>query len=258
MRKRREGMKRRWFLAVSLALMLGLGILVGCSPDSTLQGGIEGINISNQQQGIWITGQGKVTAVPDIITLSLGVESQGVSVAMAQSQAAEAMDKVMTALTDNGVAEKDIQTQYFSIRKVSRWDREKEEEVVIGYQVTNTVTAKIRDIDKAGSIIDRVALAGGDLTRINNVGFSIDDPSDYYVEAREMAMADAKDKANRLAELADVTLDKPIFISESSWTPPITRDVMAMAEAPTPAPATPITPGEMEISLNVQVVYAIH
>ena len=251
-------MKRKWFLAASLALVLAIGGLVGCGPGTTLQGGIEGINISNQQQGIWVTGQGKVTAVPDIITLSVGVESQEASVAMAQSRAAEAMGRVMTALTDNGVAEKDIQTQYFSIRKVTRWDQEKEEEVVIGYRVTNTVTAKIRDIDKAGSIIDAVALAGGDLTRINNIGFSIDDPSDYYEEARELAMADAKDKANRLAELADVTLDKPIYISESSWTPPITRDVMVAAGAPAPAPATPITPGEMEISLSVQVVYAIH
>lgn len=251
-------MKRKWVLAASLALMLAIGALVGCGPGTTVQGGIEGINISNQQQGIWVTGQGKVTAVPDIITLSVGVESQEASVAMAQSRAAEAMGRVMTALTDNGVAEKDIQTQYFSIRQVTRWDREKEEEVVIGYRVTNTVTAKIRDIDKAGGIIDAVALAGGDLTRINNIGFSIDDPSGYYEEARELAMADAKDKANRLAELADVTLDKPIYITESSWTPPITRDVMAMAEAPAPAPATPITPGEMEISLNVQVVYAIH
>jgi hypothetical protein len=249
-------MKRKWFLAASLALVLAIGGLVGCGPGTTLQGGIEGINISNQQQGIWVTGQGKVTAVPDIITLSVGVESQEASVAMAQSRATEAMGRVMTALTDNGVAEKDIQTQYFSIRKVTRWDQEKEEEVVIGYRVTNTVTAKIRDIDKAGSIIDAVALAGGDLTRINNIGFSIDDPSDYYEEARELAMADAKDKANRLAELADVTLDKPIYISESSWTPPITRDVMAAAGGP--APATPITPGEMEISLSVQVVYAIH
>jgi hypothetical protein len=249
-------MKRKWFLAASLALVLAIGGLVGCGPGTTLQGGIEGINISNQQQGIWVTGQGKVTAVPDIITLSVGVESQEASVAMAQSRAAEAMGRVMTALTDNGVAEKDIQTQYFSIRKVTRWDQEKEEEVVIGYRVTNTVTAKIRDIDKAGSIIDAVALAGGDLTRINNIGFSIDDPSDYYEEARELAMADAKDKANRLAELADVTLDKPIYISESSWTPPITRDVMVVAGGL--APATPITPGEMEISLSVQVVYAIH
>jgi hypothetical protein len=249
-------MKRKWFLAASLALVLAIGGLVGCGPGTTLQGGIEGINIRNQQQGIWVTGQGKVTAVPDIITLSVGVESQEASVAMAQSRATEAMGRVMTALTDNGVAEKDIQTQYFSIRKVTRWDQEKEEEVVIGYRVTNTVTAKIRDIDKAGSIIDAVALAGGDLTRINNIGFSIDDPSDYYEEARELAMADAKDKANRLAELADVTLDKPIYISESSWTPPITRDVKVAAGAP--APATPITPGEMEISLSVQVVYAIH
>jgi len=251
-------MKKKWFLAASLVLILAIGGLVGCGPGATVQGGIEGLNISNQQQGLWVNGQGKVTAIPDIVTLSVGVESQETSVAVAQSRAAEAMFGIMTALTDNGIAEKDIQTQHFSIRRVTRWDREKEVEVVTGYRVTNTVTAKIRDIDKAGSIIDAVALAGGDLTRINNIGFSIDDPSDYYKEARELAMADAKDKATRLAELADVTLDKPIFITESSQAPPITRDVMAMAEAPVPAPMTPISSGEMEIRLSVQVVYAIH
>jgi len=249
-------MKRSWFLAVSLALGLAIVGLAGCGPGSTVLGDIEGINISSQQEGIWVTGQGKVTAVPDIVALRLGVEAQEASVAEAQTQAAEAMDKVTEALTDNGVAEKDIQTQYYSISKVTKWDREKEEETVIGYRVTHTVTVKIRDIDKAGAIIDAVAEAGGDLTRINSIGFAIDDPSAYYEEAREKAMADAKAKAEQLAELADVTLGKPTYISESTYFPPITRG--AVYEEAVPAPAeTTISPGEMEISLTVQVGYAI-
>ena len=70
--------------------------------------------------------------------------------AEAQTKASEAMNKVMTALTDSGVAEKDIQTQYFNIRQRTKWDRETDEETVVGYQVTNMVVAKIRDIDKVG------------------------------------------------------------------------------------------------------------
>ena len=249
-------MKKNWLLAVSLALVLAIVGLTGCSPGDTVQGEIEGININSQQQGIWVTGQGKVTAVPDIVTLRLGIEAQEASVAEAQTLAVEAMNEVMAALTDNGVAEKDIQTQYFSIRQITRWERDKEQEVVIGYRVTNKVTAKIRDINKVGSIIDAVAEAGGDLTRIDSISFSVDDPSPYYEEARPKAMADAKAKAEQLAELAGVTLGKPTYISEGISYPVYPRGVVVVEEAMAPA-STPISPGETEISLTVQVVYAI-
>ncbi len=163
--------KKSWLVGISLALVLAIVGLAGCSPGNTVLGEI---NISSQQEGIWVSGRGEVTVTPDIATLRLGIAAQEATVAEAQTRAVEAMDRVMAALTDNGVAEKDIQTQYFSIRQVTKWDREKEEEIVIGYRVTNMVTAKIRDIDKAGTIIDAVAEAGGDLTRIDSIGFSVD------------------------------------------------------------------------------------
>ena len=245
---RRLKVKKNWLLGISLALVLAIVGLCGCATSGQ-------VNLVNQQEGIHVTGEGDVMAAPDIATLRLGIEAQAETVAEAQSQASEAMTKVMAALIDNGVAEKDIQTQYFSIRQVTKWDRETEEEVVVGYRVTNTVTAKIRDIDKAGAIIDAVAEAGGDLTRITGISFSVDDPSAYYEEAREKAMADAEAKAEQLAELAGVTLGKPTYISEGISYPIYPRDYMyEMAGA---APETPISPGEMEISLTVQVVYAI-
>ncbi len=248
-------MKKNWLLAVGLVLILASVGLVGCEQSSAALGEITELNLSSQQQGIWVTGQGKVTAVPDIATLRLGIETEEASVAEAQAQADEAMNEVMTALTRNGVAKKDIQTQQFSIRKVTRWDRTKEEEVVVGYRVTNMVTAKIRDIEKTGTIIDAVAEAGGDLTRIDSINFSVEDPTDYYEEAREEAMADAKAKARQLADLAGVTLGKPTYISESTYVPPITRGVIY--EETLAAPETAISPGELEINLNLQVAYAI-
>jgi len=248
--------KKNWLLAISLALVLAIVGLAGCSPGNTAPVEIEGLNISNQQEGIWVSGRGVVTVTPDIATLRLGVEAQAATVAIAQSQATEAMDEVMAALTDNGVAKKDIQTQYFSIRQVTKWDREKEEEVVIGYRVTNKVTAKIREIDKAGTIIDAVAAAGGDLTRIDSIGFSVDDPSAYYEEAREEAMADAEAKAEQLAELVGGRLGKATYISESTQIPPPIYRQDIYVEA-VPAAETPISPGEMEISLTVQVAYAL-
>ena len=252
-------MKKVWLLAIGLALVMAVVGLSGCSQGST--SGVPSnlrVNLNSQQEGIWVSGQGKVTAVPDIATLRLGIEAQEASVAEAQTRAAEAMDKVMTALTDSGVAEKDIQTQYFSIRQVTKWDRVKEEETVVGYRVTNMVTAKIRDIDKAGSIIDAVVEAGGDLTRIDSISFSVDDPSAYYEEAREKAMAEAKAKAKQLAELAGVRLGKPTYILEGAHVLPIYPRMEYEMAAPAPVPAeTPISPGETEISLSLQVVYAI-
>jgi uncharacterized protein YggE len=262
-------MKKKWLWAIGLAaVVIPIVALSGCYAGIPSPGGPGWANVPSslqvdlgQQQGIWVTGEGKVTAVPDVATLRLGIEAQEATVAEAQTQASEAMGRVMTALEDSGVAEKDIQTQYFSIYKVTRWDETKNQEIVIGYRVTNMVTAKIRDIDNAGLIIDAVVTAGGDLTRIDSINFSIDDPSVYLGEARQKAMADVKAKAEQLASLAGVRLGKPTYISESSYLPsPIyPRVVYEMppgAAAPAPV-APPISPGEMEISLTVQIAYAI-
>jgi len=256
-------MKKKRLLVISLALVLAVVSLSGCgfsSPDisSGSSGSTPAVNLSSQQQGIWVSGTGKVSVAPDIATLRLGIEAQETSVAVAQSEAAAAMDKVMAALTENGVAKKDIQTQYFNIRRVTKWDNNREEEVVIGYRVTNMVTAKIREMDRVGEIIDDIALAGGDLIRIDNIGFSVEDPSAYYEEVREKAVVDAKTKAEQLADFAGVKLGRATYISEGTVMPPVIyrQDFYAKAEV-APAMETPISPGELEISLNVQIAYAI-
>jgi uncharacterized protein YggE len=246
-------MKKYWLAAVGLVLVLAVVGFSGCGSSPTTIGTVD---INSQQTGIWVSGEGKVTVTPDIATLSLGIEAQAATVAEAQAQAATAMSAVMTALTDNGVADKDIQTQYFSIYQVTRWDDNKNEEIVIGYRVTNIVTAKIRDVEKAGPIIDAVAAAGGDYTRINNISFSVDDPTPYYVEARQKAMTDAKAKAEQLADLAGVSLGKPTYISEGSVTPPVIYRDAGTVLIP-PAPTTPVSPGEIELTLDIQVAYAI-
>jgi uncharacterized protein YggE len=247
-------MKNTWLLAGGVVLAMALAVvgLVGCGAGTTTTLGA--INVNSQQEGIWVSGQGKVSAVPDTVILRLGIEAQEATVAEAQSKASEAMGKVMTALTSNGVASKDIQTQYLNISKITRWDDKNQQEVVIGYRVTNIVTAKIRDTEKAGGIIDDVVAAGGDLTRIDSISFTIEDPTTYYGQAREKAMADAKSKAEQIARLGGVTLGKPTYISESSYYPtPIT----VRADASVPTAETPISPGEMDITITVQVVYAI-
>ncbi len=249
-------MKTTGWLIPCLIAVLAVGA-AGCTSIPGWESDQGVVPVTQQQNiGIWVTGQGEAMAVPDIAELRLGVEARADTVAEAQTQASEAMDKVVVALKDNGVAEKDIQTQRFSIYPVTRWISEKDEEEIIGYQVTNIVVAKLREMDKVGDIIDAVAEAGGDLTRIQGISFSVDDPTPYYEEARAKAVKDAKDKALQLADLADVKLGKPTYISEGTAYLPSTRGLYE-AGAPVPAPETPIIPGELKITLTIQVAYAI-
>jgi uncharacterized protein YggE len=265
-------------LSLSVAIVLLAAGLLGCGPgdsagtnqlagspqtaqDQSLPSEIN-VSLNNQIEGIWVSGAGKVTVAPDIATLQLGIEAQETSVSEAQAKASEAMHMVMAALTENGVAEKDIQTQYFRISQRTRWDEVQQQEVVIGYRVTNQVLAKIRDMEKVSIIIDAAVAAGGDYTRINNLNFSVDDPSAYYDEAREKAMADAKEKAEQIASLAGMKLGEPTYISESTVSPTYEGMVYGMSAsmpvpAPAPAPAPSISPGEIEISVNIQIAYGM-
>lgn len=255
-------MKKLGIIAAAALILIVLAVaLVGCAEGSAL-GAVPSdlkINLNSQQEGIWVNGTGKVSAVPDIAILRLGIEAQSTKVADAQAQAAEAMDKVMKALTANGVAEKDIQTQTFNISKVTRWDDKNQQEVLIGYRVTNIVQAKIRTMTKVGITIDAVATAGGDLTRIDGIGFSVEDPTNYQKTARDKAMADAEAKAKQIAQLSGVTLGKPTYITESAYFPqPIFRGGFEKAAAaPGMMVDTPISAGELDITLNVQIVYSI-
>jgi uncharacterized protein YggE len=120
------------------------------------------------------------------------------------------------------------------------------------------VTAKIRDVEKAGTVIDAVVTAAGDLTRIDSISFTVEDPTEYYAEAREKAVADAQAKAEQLAEAAGVKLGKPSYINESTYIPtPVYRGDMLEAAMAVPSVETAISPGEMEIALNVQLAYNI-
>ncbi len=258
-------MRGKQLLAISLVLVVIAISAVGCAgvtapsvPKAEAWSGF----FSQQTTGIWVSGTGEVTVTPDIASLQVGIEVQEVSVSEAMSKASEAMDKVMNTLTEKGVAEKDIRTRRFRIRQRTSWDDQRQQEVVIGYRVTNEVITKIRDIEKVGGIIDAVVAAGGDYTRIDNLNFYVDDPTPYYKEAREKAMADAEAKAKHLADLSDVKLGKVTYVSEGAASAIVREMVIEMPPMPAPAPAPsiqlpPISPGETEIRLSVQVVYSI-
>jgi uncharacterized protein YggE len=257
-------MNKKWLLLITLglALVLAAPVLTGCGTPSAAQGSASPLQVSQQPQGIWVTGTGEVSITPDIATLNLGVVAQETNVALAQSKASEGMAKVMKALTDIGIAQKDLQTGYFSINQRTRWDNEKQTDATVGYLVTNMVTVKIRDTGKVGNIIDAVVQAGGDLIRINGISFSVEDPAKYYQEVREKAMTAAKSKAEELARLAGLTLGKPTYIVENAqYSPTYGGYANFSMSIPAPVPAAiaapPISTGETRITLSVQVAYGV-
>jgi hypothetical protein len=259
-------MKKGLLVIIGLVLFISL-LLVGCETQESAnlaeaQGGTLPQSVSvaltgstSQQTGIWVSGTGEVTATPDVAILTLGVEAQKTTVKEAQSEAAAAMNAVVNALKSNGVADKDIQTQWYSISPVTKWDDKTYEQMITSYSVTNMVTAKIRDISKVGTIIDAATEAGGNFTRINGISFTVEDPTAYNSQAREEAVQDAAAKAQQLADLAGVTLGKVIYISESGGYIP--QPIRYFSVNETVSGSTPISAGELEITISVQVAYAI-
>jgi len=204
-------------------------------------------------EGIQVSGTGSAFGVPDVALIDLGVSVEKSTVTAARDDAAGAMQEVIDTLKDNGVEDKDIQTTRFSIQPV--FDYPDGRQVLRGFEVTNMVTAKVRDIDSLDKVLDDAAAAGGDVVQIQGLRFDIDDPSELEAEAREDAVSEARDKGETLAGLSGVSLGKPISISESAVSPPIPLAERALAGAADVA--TPIEAGELEVTVTVNVLFAI-
>ena len=249
--------KKTIMITIGGALALLLPVLAGCTPAVVTPA--PNITVGTQQEGIWVTGQGEAQAVPDVAVLNLGVQAQAPTVAEAQDQAKQAMDAVMATLKTNGIAEEDIQTTGYNIWQQTRWDNQTQQEVVTGYQVSNSIQVKVRKIADTGAILDAAVAAGGDLIRAQGIGFQVDDPSPFLTEAREKAVADAKQKAEQLARLAGVKLGTPTYITESYNNPGIFRAASMSMDAAGGGVSvpTPITPGETTITASVQIVYSM-
>ena len=204
--------------------------------------------------GISISGQGVAVAAPDIASLSLGVSTLAATARQARDDAAASMSDLIASLTDNGIAEEDYHTSQFSIEPDVDY-RSNGEQVIRGYRVTSLLSVTVRDLDRVGEVIDDAVDAVGDPIRVQGVSFSIESLAALQSEARAQAMADAKAKAGELAELAGVDLGKPVAVSESSsgGLPPV---IFRAAEATTDI-ETPISPGQLEVTVTVQVTYAI-
>ena len=214
---------------------------------STANGAAEGISVS---------GTGRALAEPDTALLSMGVSVLADSAREARDRAAGHMNALLDSVKGNGIDDKDIHTTQFALNPEYSYPSNGTP-VLRGYRLTNSVSVTVRDLDRVPEVIDEAVEAVGDPIQISGVTFTIEDPEALLAGARAKAMADAKAKAQQLAELGGVTLGRPIAINEGSTggPPPVFyHGELAQAAADQ---ATPIEPGQLELSVNVSVTYAI-
>lgn len=246
--------KRTMIFGLAGLLLLPLASVAAVCGDTTTR--IES-NGSGQTSGVSVSGEGRVSAAPDVANIALGVSSLAPTVAEAREQAAAALGAMIASMKANGVADKDIQTTQLNINP--EYDYREGTSILRGFRVSNTVSAKLRDIDKTGEVVDDAVAAGGNNTQIEGIYFTIDDPTDLQEQARKAAVEDAKAKAEVLASAGGIEIGEPISISEGAFNiPPIyySADRAAGAELQASAP-TPIEPGELDVTVSVTVVWAI-
>ncbi len=233
------------------ALVAGLALLAlgsACFQAQVEEGGETASFIS-------VTGTGEVRAEPDIATVSTGVEVRAQSVAEARARAADAANAVVAALLAEGVEEGDIRTVDFYI--YPEYDYRDETPRIVGYVVSNTVEVTVRDVERVGELIDAVAAAGGDAVRFGGIAFAREDPGALAREARELAIADARAKAEQLAELTGVSLGSVVSVAETSWAAPLVGLSPEAEFAVQDSAATSIQPGTSAVTVSVQAVWAI-
>lgn len=196
-------------------------------------------------------GIGTVVGTPDVVTVSLGVETTSDSAQAALEENNRLAADVITVLKDNGVAAEDLQTSQLSV--FPTYD---DKNVITGYQVTNIVTAKLRDISKAGVMIDAVGKSAGNAVRVQQLSFSIDDDSGLRATARANAVTRAQTQAQQMADAAGVALGPIHAITESPIATPTAYPAAAM-DSVAAAGSVPIEAGSQELRVVVQVVYEI-
>jgi hypothetical protein len=236
---------RRKKLAVVAALTLlgaGLALWAGIGRPEAAQGQAAGSTAA--PSGITVTGVGSVKARPDVAEFSFGVETQGSTPDEALAKNSVAVQKVIDAIKKAGVAATDIQTQQVSVYPRYSSDGQ----AIVGYTANNTVTAKIRDVSKAGAVVDAAVKAGAN--QVYGPSFSIASQSGLYQEALKKAFADARAKAQTVAGAAGISVGKVLSIVEGGgFVPPI----LGAAEQAAP----PIEPGLQEIQASLTVTFAI-
>lgn len=199
-----------------------------------------------------ISAEGSSEARPDLATINLGVTTEGRTAQAALQENARRMTALTQALRRAGIAERDIQTANISVYPQQQY-REGQEPLITGYQANNTLTARVRNIDNTGRVIDAAVAAGGNT--VNGVSFSHADPEAQLDIARRDAIAEARRRAQLYADALGMRVHRIVAVSEGGgYAPPIP---MPLARMEADAASTPVAPGEIETRISVNVTFEL-
>ena len=202
---------------------------------------------------ISVSGVGKVTVKPDIAEIRTGVITQDRTAEGALGANSAAIARVIEGLAERGIVAPDVATQSFSVSPLygTRAPGSVEAPPIVGFQVSNQVLVRLRDVTQAGPILD--VLVGLGANQVGSISFRVEDQAGPLDAARKAAVGDAQRKAALLAQAAGVKLGRVLSIQEGSgggFPQPVARS-FAFAEA------SPIEPGEQVLSATVQVVFRL-
>ncbi len=235
----------------SFAILGGIPALLG----SVRSPGVVAAASGDPTHGITVQGTAIISLKPDMATLSLGVDTQAATAALAQSNASKAMAAVIDAVKKQGVADVDLATQGINLNPMYGDQAVNGSARVTGYQASQSLSVKVHDLEKVGPVIDAGVAAGA--TSVGGVGFSLADPTSATDQARQMAVNDAHKRAQALASAAGVTLGAPISITEELATQPPVYYAAGVASDKAGLAPTPIQAGTTDVTVTVDVVYQI-
>ncbi len=201
-----------------------------------------------------VNAEGRVARVPDIAEVSGGVVTSAPTAAAAMRENAERMTAVVAAVKKAGIAERDVQTSGLSLQPQYRYDNN-QPPVLTGYQATNTVSLRVRKIAETGKLLD--TLVGVGANQISGPNFRVEAADAALDEARVEAVAVARARAELYAKAAGKQVRRIVSIVESGGFEPGPRPMMAKAVMMDAAPAPPVQPGEVALSINVTMVFEL-
>lgn len=199
-----------------------------------------------------VSGEGSVFVEPNIATVNAGISAEGVTVKAAQDQINAAINKVSQAVKGLGVDAKDIQTSNYNINP--SYDFSSGKQRITGYSANTSLVIKIRKIDKVNDVIDATTNAGAN--QVGGVSFDVDDKTKAENQAREKAVADAKQKAQMAAKIGGFSLGRLVNYSENFQNPVPIRAMGAVLNKAETAP-TQVETGTNEVKVSVTLSYEI-
>ncbi len=203
---------------------------------------------TNEKGYIKVTGAASLKAVPDTAIVNMGVVTDNISLEVARRENSMKTANVINALTSLGIDKKQIITGAFSIDPI--YDYINGKQTFRGYRVTNILTVTIKDIDRAGEVIDKATIAG--VNRVDNVNFTVSDPTVYYDKALKLAIENAIHKSSVIGGTLDIEVEEvPCRIIERSMEAvPFETSAVKLSAA-----ATPVMPGQIEIAAVVVAIF---